>query len=986
MVRKLALSLAVASVIAAGQANALGLGEVRVNSALNEPLDAEIRLVQVRDLSAQQILPRMADIDEFSLAGLTKSRFLSDVRFQVKVAPDGSGSIHVTSSVPVQEPFLSFLMEVNWPQGRLVREYTLLLDPPVFDPAPVTTAINAPAATTPAASAQQPVAAPAQRSNIQTNVGGGEIFVKNNDTLYVLAKNNRPASDISIEQMMVAMQRKNPQLFPTSNINVMRAGQVMKLPTAEEARALTRKQAIAEAARQTAEWKASRRAAAAPKSEPKPEAKPDTTAADTQASGTAEGAPDASESQLKIVTAEKPAEMEESVSSDAAPEAEAIEVEGDTAVVDTGPSEREIELIQRNEDLENRLLVTQESVDKVSRENAELGEKLDSIQEQLAAMQRLIELKDQQMASLQAEMLKQVQEANKPKPSPVDEFINLMMANPLYLGGAGGVLLLLLALAALARRRKSADYDDEPAPRKSKKGKKGKKEESPEDEIPEFEESPASAVAATAAVAGAALASQAQADPVDELDDLDLDMDLDLDLDDDPTPAAEIDLSEMEAVDESELGGSEIDSVLDDILDEDVSGEPQEADDLDALLDSDADIDTDLDELLETDLEDDLLDDESLDDAQVSDAPLADESLEDDELEGLEFAVADNFGEEAVAEEAADMIDEEFFSEEIEPESDQVTESAEIEDSELIDEPIEMDKPNEDAPLDTVSEDDEIDDLVDDDLDKMLLADAAELETEQNTDSATEASTALEFEAPDLDAEEMGIEELGVDEEFPPELESAAGLDQMVSVDDNEAVEDDDLLELGDFDTSLSLDDEPLEDAELATDSLEGLTLDDGDSFDEAPAELADVAASGVDDLDTLPETDLDEVMQDLSNEMAIDEPERPKSPGELVEDELTANIAHDLDMSLEDELDEMLAEDDGDIELVEEGDDEDLLEDDLLDSLDGADEVETKLDLARAYIEMDDTEGARDILGEIARDGNAEQQAEAKSLLDKLS
>jgi len=940
MVRKLALSLAVASVIAAGQANALGLGEIRVNSALNEPLDADIRLVQVRDLSVQQILPRMADIDEFSLAGLTKSRFLSDVKFQVKVAPDGSGSIHVTSSVPVQEPFLSFLMEVNWPQGRLVREYTLLLDPPVFDPAPVTTAISAPTATTPAAPAQQSAAALAQRSNIQTNVGGGEIFVKNNDTLYVLAKNNRPASDISIEQMMVAMQRKNPQIFPTSNINVMRAGNVMKLPTAEEARALTRKQAIAEAARQTAEWKASRRAAAAPKTEPETETKRDVAAAETQATGASEGAPDASESQLKIVTAEQPAQMEESISRDAAPEGEATETEVEE-VVDTGPSEREMELIQRNEDLENRLLVTQESVDKVSRENAELGEKLDSIQEQLAAMQRLIELKDQQMASLQAEMLKQVQEANKPKPSPVDEFINMMMANPLYLGGAGGVLLLLLALAALARRRKSADYDDEPAPRKSKKGKKGRQEESPEDEIPEFDESPAPAVAATAVAAGVVLANQAQADPVDGLD-----LDMDLDLDGDQAPSAEIDLSEMAAIDESELGGSEIDSMLDEILDQDVTSAPQKADDLDALFDSDNDIDTDLDELLETDLEDDLLEDKSLIEAESVSAQLADGSPEDDELEGLEFAVDDSFGEEAVDAKATDMIDEEFFAEEIEPESDKVAESAEVEDSELIDEPIEMDKPNEDR-LETLREDEEIDDLVDDDLDKMLLADAAQLKPEESTGSATQASTELEFAAPDLDTEALGIQELGVDEEFPPELKSAGGLDQMVSIDGNEGVEEDGLHELGDFDTSLSLDDEPLDNAVLASDSLEGLTLDD---------------------------------------EMAIDEPESTKSPGELVEDELTANIAHDLDMSLEDELDEMLAEDDGDIELVEEGDDEDLIEDDLLDSLDGADEVETKLDLARAYIEMDDTEGARDILGEIASDGNAKQQAEAKSLLDKLS
>lgn len=931
MVRKLALSLAVASAIAAGQANALGLGEIRVNSALNEPLDADIRLVQVRDLSAQQILPRMADVDEFSLAGLTKSRFLSDVKFQVKIAADGSGSIHVTSSVPVQEPFLSFLMEVNWPQGRLVREYTLLLDPPVFDPAPVTAAINAPAAAAQSATPAQPTATKPQASNIQTNIGGGEIFVKNNDTLYVLAKNNRPASDISIEQMMVAMQRKNPELFPTANINVMRAGKVMKLPTAEEARALTRKQAIAEAARQTAEWKAGRRSATAASQKPATEPAPKPAASEFQAapSGVADGAPDAAESQLKIVTAEPPESSQEPVSSEAVPATPEPEAEAPEPVVETGPSERELELIQRNEDLENRLLVTQESVDKVSRENAELGDKLDSIQEQLAAMQRLIELKDQQMAALQAEMLKQVQEANKPKPSALDEFINMMLANPLYLGGAGGVLLLLLALAALARRRKSDDYDDEPAPRKSKK-RKAKADETHEDAIPEFDEPPvAPAAVATAAGAGTAAATLAKAEEVDELDDelADLDLDMDLDLDD----GAELDESQMSAIDESELADTEIDSVLDDILDESIESDDHEADDLDVLLDSDAEIDTDLDELLEADFDDEPTAEDSADEN--------DEEIEEDDLEGLEFAVADTNDDETTSEAADDLIDDEFFSEEVEPESELVSESADVEESELIDEALEMDKPEEPV-VEAVSEDGELNDLVDEDLDKMLMDDAAELESE------------AEVETPDTDLDgqmpELGIEELGVDEEFPPEMESATGLDQMVTADADE-VEDDELLDLGDFETSLSLDDEPEEPDQTDTD-------------------------------------DLDLMVQDISEEIAVDEPERVKTPGELVEEELTANIAHDLDMSLEDELEEMLAEDEGEIELVEEGDDEDLVEDDLLDALDGADEVETKLDLARAYIEMDDTDGARDILAEITRDGNAEQQAEAQSLLDKLS
>lgn len=157
MLRKLAVSLAVAGVIGATNANALGLGEIKINSALNEPLSAEIKLLQVRQLSPLQIQPRMADIDEFALAGLDRSRFLSDVSFQVKVNPDGTGLITLRSKNPVREPFLNFLVEINWPNGRLVREYTLLLDPPVFDPTPVRQTVQ-PAAAVEAPAAKSPLA------------------------------------------------------------------------------------------------------------------------------------------------------------------------------------------------------------------------------------------------------------------------------------------------------------------------------------------------------------------------------------------------------------------------------------------------------------------------------------------------------------------------------------------------------------------------------------------------------------------------------------------------------------------------------------------------------------------------------------------------------------------------------------------------------------------------------------------------------------
>ena len=220
MLRKLALSLAVAGALVSTPANALGLGDIKIKSALNEPLNAEIQLHQIRDLSPLQIQPRMADQDEFALAGLSQQRGLSDIRFQVKVGPNGRGVILLTSREPVKEPFINFLVEVNWPSGRLVREYTLLLDPPVFDPTPtkrfVEPAVPAFVDTRskPQVEAPLPKPAKAKSSNIRSRVDKkAQVYVDVKDTLWGLAIDNRVAPDVTSYQMMVAMFRKIHRLF-----------------------------------------------------------------------------------------------------------------------------------------------------------------------------------------------------------------------------------------------------------------------------------------------------------------------------------------------------------------------------------------------------------------------------------------------------------------------------------------------------------------------------------------------------------------------------------------------------------------------------------------------------------------------------------------------------------------------------------------------------------------------------------------------------
>jgi len=234
MLRKLAVSLAVAGIISASNANALGLGEIKVTSALNEPLKAEIKLLQVRKLNPLQIQPRMANIDEFALAGLNKAGFLSDVNFQVKVNPDGTGTIYLNSNRPVREPFLNFLVEVNWPNGRMVREYTLLLDPPVFDPTPVRKTVQ-PTTSSQVSPRVQPPAPKASAAVVNASqTGSDKIFVDTKDTLWALAIDNRPSSQVSVKQMMIALQKKNPHAFINNNINALKAGVVLDIPSLDE--------------------------------------------------------------------------------------------------------------------------------------------------------------------------------------------------------------------------------------------------------------------------------------------------------------------------------------------------------------------------------------------------------------------------------------------------------------------------------------------------------------------------------------------------------------------------------------------------------------------------------------------------------------------------------------------------------------------------------------------------------------------------------
>src|SRR5690606_18595952 len=378
MVRKLVLAVAAASALmSSNMVQALGVGEINLRSALNQPLDAEIELSQVRDLSSAEIRSVLASPDDFGKAGIDRAFFLTDLTFTPVVQPNGRSYIRVTSSRPVREPYLNFLMEVRWPSGRVLREFTLLLDPPMYDPTPVT--FSAPVTPPAAASApaprpsaapvvRQPAPAAAPRAAAAPSQAGsaardGQRRTTRDDTLWAIAMETRPQG-ASVHQTMLAIQDLNPNASIDNNINALRAGQTLTLPTAEQAAARSNAEAIAEVGNQNAAWRNRQR----------PAAEPAQRQLDARERSVAGAAPAQSrgEDSLRLVAA------------------------GDSAK-DTSSS-------GGSGDLRDALDQTREQLDTSEQARNGLASRLSDLESQVETLQRLLTLKDAQLAALQQEL------------------------------------------------------------------------------------------------------------------------------------------------------------------------------------------------------------------------------------------------------------------------------------------------------------------------------------------------------------------------------------------------------------------------------------------------------------------------------------------------------------------------------------------------------------------------------------------------------
>jgi pilus assembly protein FimV len=261
---------------------ALGLGDIQLQSALDQPLRAQIRLSATKD-ELEGLDVSLADQATFQRYGLDRPAFLSTLKFDVTKDGAGHDIIRVTSPEPINEPFVTMLLQATWPKGRSLREYTVLLDPPVFgtdksapvrqaqsQPAqsasPASGAIARPSAAQARRASPAPAAAAAAQSQAQAqpsssapaaarsaSLGGSYGPVQRAETLWSIAAQVKPAG-ATMNQTMVALYDSNPQAFE-GNMNLLRRGATLKIPLRADIGNVTASSATAEVRRQTDQWR-----------------------------------------------------------------------------------------------------------------------------------------------------------------------------------------------------------------------------------------------------------------------------------------------------------------------------------------------------------------------------------------------------------------------------------------------------------------------------------------------------------------------------------------------------------------------------------------------------------------------------------------------------------------------------------------------------------------------------------------------------------
>ena len=407
MKRPLQLSLAIALALGATHAFALGLGPIQVQSGLNQPLKAEILIIQSSPGEAEGLIVQLATDEDFERVGMNRSGIGVPLEFTRGKNARGEPVIQITSKEIVREPFVGLLLEANWPKGRLLREYTVLLDPPIMAPAVKGSSAVAvaakepePTATTPLPpskpvakappaapiAAKPPVAKPAPAAPAAPRVTGDQYGpVAAGETLGEIARATLPNDSVSVNQMMLALLKSNPDAFFKDNINALKRGAVLRIPNAEEVAADgSAREAAAAVRAQIDEWRGLASASPTLVADTVPASSAATTSSSSTATRT-------SGERLALVppregtegqqSADRPSGGRAGGTGDAATKAELARVKEAL----TSKEQESTELKSRVKDLEDIRGKNEKLISLQSTELAELREKLKALQEEESA-------------------------------------------------------------------------------------------------------------------------------------------------------------------------------------------------------------------------------------------------------------------------------------------------------------------------------------------------------------------------------------------------------------------------------------------------------------------------------------------------------------------------------------------------------------------------------------------------------------------------
>lgn len=481
MLRKTLVSIAVSGALYVSSSYALELGELTSQSNLDEPYRGKIELTDVGTLTSDDILIRLGSESEFRQAGFAPTRVLSQLKFDV-TREGGDLIVAVSSNSPLRVDELHFILAARWPSGQVVREYQA----PLNQSALVKKSQNEVVQSAPVTSASKGSVFRQATLSAEKMSSKGQLNVVKGNTLWSIAGQNGPTTNqLTIYQTMMAIQALNKDAFYSDNINLLKEGAILRLPTQDQIALFNQSISKEEFQRQHDAWMALKGA---------------------------KGKASVEQAQLNTQAKAKGASND-------------VEKGGDKLTLASGQSVLPENAASSNTGddnnaalnaLQGELSASQEMLDKERREKGELSGKLSDLNNQLATLEKLISLKDKQMADLQQQFTSAQQSLQEQKntvdqlleadqirrekeQAEADSLMNKIFGSPIIVSIGAVVLLLLGFLIGMVMRRA------------------GKKQEEPvESKKDEFDLSSSAAVAPVAAVA----AAEYVADEVEEKEEL----------------------------------------------------------------------------------------------------------------------------------------------------------------------------------------------------------------------------------------------------------------------------------------------------------------------------------------------------------------------------------------------------------------------------------------------------------------------------------